>query len=195
MCLVLPTRPECTQGNFDIFVYENLNPDDTSWTHDYEIWRHGVTRAIKHKGTPLNATAWLESALPATPNFTLPDPQKYDDRSWEHVVYDIALASAVHLAMFFEARAAEASTQDDRAALYGAAAAVYDSLFDRVVFQGHRPVYWHKNAGLAYYNLAGITHDATHKAKMEQHWHAYVDADPDDPQVADIKRVLNSPQP
>ena len=44
---------------FDIFVYENLNPDDATWTADYELWRHGATRAIKKKGTPLDAKAWL----------------------------------------------------------------------------------------------------------------------------------------
>jgi hypothetical protein len=38
--------------------------------------RHGVTRAIKRKGTKLKVDEWLASALPAIPMFPLPDPAK-----------------------------------------------------------------------------------------------------------------------
>jgi hypothetical protein len=150
------------------------------------VWRHGATRAIKRKGTRLNATAWLASALPATPNHTLPDPAKHDERTWEHVVYDSAMASAVHLAMFFESRAGSAATVAEKAQLYEAAATVYESLYTRTVFDGHRPSFWHKNAGLAYYN----TQNAAHSTKVKEHWQTYLDSNPDDPQVSDIASIV-----
>ena len=48
---------------------------------DYEIWRHGMVRAIKRKGTKLDPKAWLKTALPAVPTFPLPDPVKYSTTS------------------------------------------------------------------------------------------------------------------
>ena len=66
-----------------------------------------VFRAIKRKGTKVDAKAWLASALPAVPNATLPDPAKYDSRTWENVVYEGNLAAGIFLAMFFEHKSKE----------------------------------------------------------------------------------------
>ena len=66
-----------------------------------------VFRAIKRKGTKVDAKTWLASALPAVPNATLPDPAKYDSRTWEHVVYEGNLAAGIYLAMFFEHKSKE----------------------------------------------------------------------------------------
>ena len=87
-------RLQANIDKFDIFVYENLNPDDPSWENDYEIWRHGTTRAIKRKGTKVDAKAWLASAMPAVPNSTLPDPAKCYDRATRSVLSLARLARA-----------------------------------------------------------------------------------------------------
>eukprot|EP00040_Diaphanoeca_grandis_P019148 m.100896 g.100896 ORF g.100896 m.100896 type:complete len:653 (+) comp27284_c0_seq1:96-2054(+) len=127
---------------FDIFVYENLNAEDSTWTDDYELWRHGHARAIKRKGTRVIAKDWLESAMKGLPNFSLPSPQKYDNRTWENVVYEGALGAPVFLAIFFEHRAKE--YPQDAVALNKAAAEVYDWLFSSPHFENHQELFWQK---------------------------------------------------
>lgn len=175
---------------FDIFVYENLNPDDPSWENDYEIWRHGTSRAIKRKGTKVDAKAWLASALPAVPNATLPDPAKYDSRTWENVVYEGNLAAGIFLAMFFEHKSKEQPR--DAVALNEAAVEVYEFMYQSPVYREHIQAFWHKNTGLAYHNLHSLTRKKEHGLKMKKYWQMYVESNPDDAQVAQIQGMIDS---
>lgn len=190
---------------FDIHVYENLNPDDSTWVNDYEVWRHGATRAVKKKGSKLNPEAWLASALPAVPMYPLPNPVKYDERTWERVVYDGNLAAGVYLAMFFEERANAAKGSGDTpyaVELFKASMEVYAAIFacpeysSEIGTEGTN--YWHKNYGLVAYNLNGLdagSKDAPDwKGVVKKHWQAYIDSSAEDAQKKDMQNIINSLQ-
>jgi hypothetical protein len=109
----------------------------------------------------------------------LPDPHIYDDRTWEYVVHEGQLISAVNFggaamdgagagagahvvgagitpfpvwaALFFEERAKTAREPAQQMALRQAAINVYTHLMNATVFDGYRPAFWHKNFGLSAY--------------------------------------------
>ena len=188
---------------FDIHVYENLNPDDSTWVNDFEVWRHGATRAVKRKGAKLNPEAWLASALPAVPMYPLPDPVKYDNRTWERVVYDGNLAAGVYLGMFFEERGNAAKSKGETAYavdLFKASLQVYAAIFACPEYSGEIGTegtnYWHKNYGLVAYSLMGLDRDDRDadgwKEIIKTHWTAYIGSSAVDAQKKDMQGIVNT---
>eukprot|EP00039_Didymoeca_costata_P011170 m.155089 g.155089 ORF g.155089 m.155089 type:complete len:707 (-) comp15087_c0_seq2:60-2180(-) len=181
---------------FNIYVYENLNPEDPSWHGHYEVWRHGIVRSIQRAGTRFDPHVWLKETYDWIPSFPIPDPIKYDERTWERVVHDGFVSAGVYLAMQFEEKAG-AYLQSDRATAiecFKAAAKIYQKLFDDQVYDGHREDFWHKNYGLVMYNLA--QHDVENRDKygvvIKKHWKAYVESPAQDDQKEQIMQVVNS---
>ena len=93
------------------------------------------------------------------------------------------------LAIFFEHKGKE--FPEDAIPLNKAAAEVYEKMFSEPAYTDHVQDFWHKNAGLVYYNLHSLTQQLEYGRKMKHHWQKYIDSGPDDPQVPQILSMIN----
>jgi len=93
-------------------------------------------------------------------------PRRYDDRTWEHVVYEGNLAAGIYLAMFFEHKSK--AQPRDAVALNEAAVEVYEFMYSSPAYSAHIQDFWHKNTGLAYHNLHSLTRKKEYGLKMKK---------------------------
>ncbi|EGD78311.1 hypothetical protein PTSG_09378 [Salpingoeca rosetta] len=176
---------------FPIFVFEGMNEEDTTWQHKYELRHFGMSSRIVRKGDRFSAHEWIRNATRAIPNYAIPDPVKYDERTWEAVVRDGYLASAVLLAISFERNARDATSQEEGLAYARAAYQVYDELLGRETSKlDAAPPFWHKNFGLVAGNLYSATGEERYKAKKWEQWLKYINSGADDPQIPDMIAIL-----
>eukprot|EP00049_Salpingoeca_infusionum_P014471 m.271078 g.271078 ORF g.271078 m.271078 type:complete len:239 (+) comp15682_c0_seq45:1522-2238(+) len=53
--------------NFPIFVFQHVNPQDTTWQADYDVWHYGLTHKVVRKDYVLNVQEWFNNATAALP--------------------------------------------------------------------------------------------------------------------------------
>ena len=58
---------DANYDKFEIFVYTNLNKDDTTWMEDYELWQHAIASKIVRKRTQFNPEAWFNQTISGLP--------------------------------------------------------------------------------------------------------------------------------
>ena len=77
----------------------------------------------------------------AIPTYTSPDPVKYDNRTWEYVVFQGNEGAAVNLALFLEGRGKKSVVAGEKSSCYGITLQIYKDLFARIP-ETQRPHYW-----------------------------------------------------
>eukprot|EP00054_Salpingoeca_dolichothecata_P029263 m.229359 g.229359 ORF g.229359 m.229359 type:complete len:477 (+) comp26440_c0_seq1:751-2181(+) len=174
---------------FDIFVFDGMNPEDNTWQDVYELRHYGLPDKIVRKNSKFNPTEWRQ-AMKMIPQFPLPpNPERYDNRTWERVVIDGYYSAGVKLAIEFNTQGEKLSRSEEKKEAFGAALEIYEKLF--ATMPPPLPVFWHKNFGLAALNMLRATNDKQYQKIVTEHWHKYIDSSPDDPQIAAMQQVLS----
>eukprot|EP00056_Hartaetosiga_gracilis_P009277 m.132776 g.132776 ORF g.132776 m.132776 type:complete len:225 (-) comp13092_c0_seq23:123-797(-) len=116
-----------------------------------------------------------------------------DERTWEYVVYDGYLSSAIFLAMSFEEKARNSKNKQAFLTNMEYAYKVYSFWLEHIeskLGSSGIPAYWHKNFGIVANALFDETKQSQYLEARNREWLAYTTSGQQDDQIPAIKGML-----
>eukprot|EP00056_Hartaetosiga_gracilis_P009273 m.132695 g.132695 ORF g.132695 m.132695 type:complete len:222 (-) comp13092_c0_seq13:123-788(-) len=159
----------------------------------YHVEHYGHAKRIVRNGDSFPANIWYHNTTKALPKFDIPDPVKYDERTWEYVVYDGYLSSAIFLAMSFEEKARNSKNKQAFLTNMEYAYKVYSFWLEHIeskLGSSGIPAYWHKNFGIVANALFDETKQSQYLEARNREWLAYTTSGQQDDQIPAIKGML-----
>ncbi|GAB1599586.1 transmembrane protein 260, partial [Argonauta hians] len=175
-----------------IFACIGVQDYEPSWKKSYHLWPYGVCHRFVQKKDKLTLKSWLNATSEVAFNWTHAHTG-FPETSWEKVATDSMWNAKISAALHVY----EVADKKKKGNAYRNRLLVMSyQMYSRAIsYHDNFPPFWHKNYALVCTSLLNAEHDFDKELLLRKsiyHLQFYVDSDPDDDEIQNIRDAITS---